>query len=123
MKTILSITLLFIATTASAQVSNNVAQNYINEVFEMSQGFIDTYGVHENGAEYARGSVNEHMSFSLLRTMIGMITSTNSNIELVESWTRSGDNYTYMVLIDRKHLLITVYQESGNNLIVGYTSL
>ena len=119
MKTPLIIIALLIPITATAQLSNSKAQMYANEVFENAQGYIEEY-TENQGAEIARGFANEYMDFSILRTMIGMIASTNSNIEVVQSWKREGDNYQYGVVIDRKHVMVVYYLPESNGLIVGY---
>jgi len=121
MKTLLiTITLSLTALTVQAQLSNSTAQSYANEVFENAQGYIEEY-TESDGTEIARGFANEHLDFSMIRTMVGLIASTNSNVEVVQSWQRTGENYNYGVVIDRKHVMVVYYLPQSNGLIVGYT--
>ena len=119
MKTLLITIALLIPITAHGQLSNSKAQSYANEVFEMASGYIEEYK-YRDGGEFAIGYTSEHSNFSTLRSMIGLIATTNQNIEVVQSWTRKGDSYQYGVAIDRKYVMVVHYIPESNGLIVGY---
>lgn len=112
MKTILTTLLLLITVNAHAQFSNGAVQSYANEVYENVQGHIDEHGIHE-GSEYAMGYASQYMDFSLVRTMIGLIATSKSNVELAQAWSHTGNaQYTYAVVIDKTYILLIMYRDS-----------
>lgn len=123
MKTLLTLTFaLLFTTTATAQFTSSTAQNYANEVSENVQGYIDRYGETDDG-DYAVIQVNEHISFSLVRTMVGMIASTHSDVRVVRSWQRENDYYEYGALIGRSDLMMLLYFPETNQIILGHVEV
>lgn len=111
MKTLLTTLLLLITTNVNAQFSDKAVQSYANEVYENVQGHIDEYGIIE-GSEYAIGYASQYMDFSLVRTMIGLITTSKSNVELAQAWSNAGNaQYTYSVVIDKRYILLIMYRD------------
>src|SRR5690554_4526515 len=123
MKTLLTaILLLLTATTAHAQFKHQPVQSYVNEVFENDQGYIDEYGG-QDGVPYARGFTSEYMDFELVRTMVGFATTTNRNVELFESWSKTDNGYNYSVVIDRKYAVVVMYHTQSKGLVIAYTEI
>lgn len=120
MKTLLTAILLLTATTAQAQFQHQSVQYYANEVFENVQGYIDEYG-EQDGIPYARGFTSEHMDFGLVRTMVGLATTTNRNVELLNSWRKVDNGYQYSVVIDRKYAVVIMYHTHAKGLVVAYS--
>ena len=116
MKTLLTITLLLLTVNANAQFSDGAVQNYANQVYENVQGHVDEYGT-QKGSEYSIGYTSEYMDFSLVRTMIGLITTSNGNIELAQAWSNVGNGqYTYAVVIDKKYIILLMYRDKDKML-------
>jgi len=117
MKTLLTIILLLTAQTVNAQFADKQIEAYASEVFEIVQGYIEGDSEYQ-GNHIMYGYANEHFDFSLVRTMIGMITSTNPNVALYRSWQKADDYYNYAVIINNKFVLVS-YRPSDNLLLVG----
>lgn len=112
MKTLLTTLLLLITVNANAQFSNGVVQSYVNEVYENVQGHVEEYGIKDT-SEYSIGYASEYMDFSLVRTMIGIIATSNRNIELAQTWINTGKGqYRYAVVIDKKYIVLIMYRDS-----------
>src|SRR5690554_2995934 len=122
MKTLLTAILLLTAATAHAQFQHQSVQSYVNEVFENVQGYIDEYG-ERDGMPYARGFTSKHMDFELVRTMVGLATTTNRNVELFESWSKTDNGYNYTVVIDRKYVVLIRYYAPSKGLGIIYSEI
>lgn len=123
MKTLITALILTVTLTFSAygQFSNNLVSAYNNEVIEAVQGYQIEYLVNDESVEMAIIQANEYLEFSLIRAMIGLIATSNSNVGVYQSWQIDGDNYTYFVVIDLKYLVGLIYMPAENILITAFT--
>jgi hypothetical protein len=118
MKYSILLVLMLFPVTVQAQFDDAVVQSYANEVFENVQGYIEEYG-EIDGIPYVSGRVNEHINFSFVRTMVGMIVVTNNNIVLLNTWQKEKKGiYSYTVIIDRKYVVTLMYHNAGKMIIV-----
>jgi hypothetical protein len=116
-KIILTITIMLFATTVQAQFNNTAVNTYVNNVFENVQGHLDKSGEHE-GTPYVMGYASEYMDFSLVRTMISIITSTDDRVQLYKSWTKQDTGYQYSVVVDRTNLVVLNYREEDKLILI-----
>ena len=99
MKYALTTFLLLITINAHAQFSHKAVQAYTNEVVESVQGYIDNTGESEEDYPYTTIKVNESMNFSSVRTMVGLITKSYSDVNVFQSWKKNNEWYEYWVVV------------------------
>ena len=117
MKTLIIAIVLF-ATPVLSQ-NHDMAMRIASEVAEATQGYIgDTIDTGE-----AKGIMvvpNEYLDFSMMRSLIGMIHHSYSDMRVKQSWTKDSDGYMY-VLVHNRSDFYAIYYTNGV-FVVFYTT-
>lgn len=120
MKTTIATLLTLIAINVQAQAPHQEMDAYINQVFHLTQGYIEKYG-ETGGHNYAMGFTSEYLDDNLVRTMIGL--ATTGNVRLARSWNRVNNGFQYSVVVSNKFIATVSYSPHNNGLIIIYDTL
>jgi negative regulator of sigma E activity len=119
-KILLILTIMLCSTNVYAQFNNEKANSYVSNIFENVQGHIEETGEYD-GNLYVMGRTSEYLDFSLVRTMISIVSSSDERIQVIKAWTKSGTSYEYGVVIDRKHVILLRYRDEDKLLVLMHT--
>jgi hypothetical protein len=121
-KILLILAIMLCYTNVYAQFSNEKVNSYVNNVFENVQGHIEETGI-RSGSQYAIGRSSQYLDFSLVRTMISIIASSDERVQVFRAWTKSDNLYEYAVVIDRKHLILINYRDEDKLIVIIHSEV